>query len=180
MTTMASQVTSLTVVYSTVYSDADQRKHQSSASLAFVWGNHRDRWIPRTKGQLRGKCFHLMTSSCDQFTHHPRYVAWIHWLISGGHTSYLVIIFSMMKLPSTDHDSETPWSLSSTIYLLFNNGYIASSMYLIVWCTMFYKFKSLQTTFSNVVSLNENGRIPIKILLKYLPNVPINNILTLV
>ena len=49
---------------STVYSDADQRKHQSSASLAFMWGIHRDRWIPRTKGQLRGKCFHLMTSSC--------------------------------------------------------------------------------------------------------------------
>ena len=63
MTTMASQITCLTVVYSTVYSDADQRKHQSSASLAFVWGIHRDRWIPRTKGQLRGKCFHLMTSS---------------------------------------------------------------------------------------------------------------------
>ena len=37
MTTMASQFTSLTVVYSTVYSDADQSKHQSSASLAFVW-----------------------------------------------------------------------------------------------------------------------------------------------
>ena len=63
MTTMASQITSLTVVYATVYLDADQRKHQSSASLAFVWGIHRDRWIPRTKGQLRGKCFHLMTSS---------------------------------------------------------------------------------------------------------------------
>ena len=43
MTTMASQITSLTVVYSTVYSDADQRKQQSSASLAFVWGIHRDR-----------------------------------------------------------------------------------------------------------------------------------------
>ena len=63
MTTIASQITSLTVVYSTVYSDADQRKHQSSASLAFVWGIHRDRWIPRTKGRLRGKCFHLITSS---------------------------------------------------------------------------------------------------------------------
>ena len=63
MTKMASQITSLTVVYSTVYSDADQIKHQSSASLAFVWRIHRDRWIPRTKGQLRGKCFHLMTSS---------------------------------------------------------------------------------------------------------------------
>ena len=24
-----------------------------------------DRWIPRTNGQLRGKCFHLMTSSCN-------------------------------------------------------------------------------------------------------------------
>ena len=64
MSLMASQITSLTVVYSTVYSDADQRKHQSSVSLAFVWGIHRDRWIPRTKGQLRGICFHLMTSSC--------------------------------------------------------------------------------------------------------------------
>ena len=64
MTTMASQITSFTIVYSTVYSDADQRKHQSSAPLAFVWGIHRDRWIPRTKGQLRGKCFHLMTSPC--------------------------------------------------------------------------------------------------------------------
>ena len=63
MTTIASQITSLTVVYSTVYSGPDQRKHQSSASLAFVWGIHRDRWIPRIKGQLRGKCFHLMTSS---------------------------------------------------------------------------------------------------------------------
>ena len=39
--TIASQITSLTIVYSTVYSDADQRKHQSSASLAFVRGIHR-------------------------------------------------------------------------------------------------------------------------------------------
>ena len=36
MTTMASQITSLTIVYSTVYSGADQRKRQSSGSLAFV------------------------------------------------------------------------------------------------------------------------------------------------
>ena len=60
---VASEITSPTIVYWTVYSDADQRKHQSSESLAFVWGNHRDRWMPRTKGQLRGKCFYLMTSS---------------------------------------------------------------------------------------------------------------------
>ena len=41
MSLMASQITSLTIVYSTVYSGANQRKHQSSASLAFVWGIHR-------------------------------------------------------------------------------------------------------------------------------------------
>ena len=41
MGAMASQITSLTMVYSTVYSGADQRKHQSSASLAFVQGIHR-------------------------------------------------------------------------------------------------------------------------------------------
>ena len=43
MSAMASQITSLTIVYSSVYSGADQRKHQSSASLAFVWGIH---WWP--------------------------------------------------------------------------------------------------------------------------------------
>ena len=41
MGAIASQITSLTIVYSTVYSDAFQRKHQSSTSLAFVRGIHR-------------------------------------------------------------------------------------------------------------------------------------------
>ena len=41
MGAMASQITSLTIVYSIVYSDADQRKHQSATSLAFVRGIHR-------------------------------------------------------------------------------------------------------------------------------------------
>ena len=41
MGAIASQITSLTIVYSTVYSGADQSKHQSSASLALVRGIHR-------------------------------------------------------------------------------------------------------------------------------------------
>ena len=41
MDAIVSQITSLNIVYSIVYSDADQRKHQSSASLAFVRGIHR-------------------------------------------------------------------------------------------------------------------------------------------
>ena len=41
MGTMASQITSLRSVYSILYSEADQRKHHSSAWLAFVQGIHR-------------------------------------------------------------------------------------------------------------------------------------------
>ena len=41
MDAMVYQITSLTIVYLIVYSGADQRKHQRSASLAFVRGIHR-------------------------------------------------------------------------------------------------------------------------------------------
>ena len=51
MDAMASEITSLTIVYSTVYSGTDQSKHQSSTLLAFVWEFIGDRWIPRTNGQ---------------------------------------------------------------------------------------------------------------------------------
>ena len=57
MTTMASQITSLTVIYSIVYSGADQRKHQSSASLAFVRGIHRDPVNSPQKGPVTRKMF---------------------------------------------------------------------------------------------------------------------------
>ena len=56
MSTMAPQITSHTIDYSTVYSGADQRKHQSSASPAFVVNSPH-------KGSVTRKCFHLMTSS---------------------------------------------------------------------------------------------------------------------
>ena len=41
MSAIASQITSLTIVYSTIYSGADKKKYQSSASLAFVRGIYR-------------------------------------------------------------------------------------------------------------------------------------------
>ena len=57
MRTMAPQITSLMIVYSTVYSGGDQRKHQSSASLAFVRGIHR--WPANSphKGPVTRKMF---------------------------------------------------------------------------------------------------------------------------
>ena len=53
MSVVTSQITSLTIVYSTVNSDADQRKHQSSAYLVFVWGI---RWWPLKGPVTRKMC----------------------------------------------------------------------------------------------------------------------------
>ena len=57
MSAMASQITSLAIVYSTVYSGADQRKHQSSVSLAFVRGIHRSPVNSPHKGPVTRKMF---------------------------------------------------------------------------------------------------------------------------
>ena len=57
MSAMASQITTLTIVYSTIYSGVDQRKHQSSASRAFVRGIYR--WLVNSphKGPVTRKMF---------------------------------------------------------------------------------------------------------------------------
>ena len=62
MSTMASRITSISIVYSTICSGTDQRKHQCSASLTFVRGIHW--WLVNSphKGPVTGKCFHLMMS----------------------------------------------------------------------------------------------------------------------
>ena len=73
MSTMTSQTTSLTIVYSTGYPGAGQRFFLFDAQVKEnikaprhwpLWGEFTGyRWIPHTKGQKHGKCFHLMTSS---------------------------------------------------------------------------------------------------------------------
>ena len=57
MSAMTSEITSLTIVYWTVYSGADQRKQQSSASLAFVWGTRRWPVNSPHKGPVTRKMF---------------------------------------------------------------------------------------------------------------------------
>ena len=65
MGTIASQITSLTSVYSTVYSAQIKVNIKAPRQWPLCGEFTGDRWIPRTNGQLRGKCFHLMTSSCS-------------------------------------------------------------------------------------------------------------------
>ena len=57
MVAMASQITSLTIVYSAIYLSVDQRKHQSSASLAVVRGIHRGPVNSPHKGPVTRKIF---------------------------------------------------------------------------------------------------------------------------
>ena len=61
MGAFASQITSLTIVYSTVYSGADQKKYQSSPSLVFVRGIRR--WPMNSTHNWPVTRFHLMKSS---------------------------------------------------------------------------------------------------------------------
>ena len=76
MSTMTSQVTGVSVVYSTVCSGADQRKHQSSASLAFVQEIHRWSINSPHKGPVTRKMFPfddviMMLSANCRLTSYP-------------------------------------------------------------------------------------------------------------
>ena len=64
MSEIVSQISGVSIVYSIICSGADQRKHQSSASLAFVKGIHRSTVDSSHKGPVTRTRFHLMTSSC--------------------------------------------------------------------------------------------------------------------
>ena len=86
ITAISSQITSLAIVYSIVYSDGDQRKHQSSASLAFVREIQRGPVNSPHKWPVTRKMFPcddvIMSSECpDQLWNVRRCVEkWLtHW-----------------------------------------------------------------------------------------------------
>ena len=91
MSAVASQITSPTSVYSTVYSGVDQRKHQSSVSLAFVRGIHRWPLNSPQKGQVTRKMYPF-----DDVIMVPRYSE--HW--QSVHVWY---IFNLNLLTSVWH-----------------------------------------------------------------------------
>ena len=93
MGAIASQITSFTIVNSTVYSDVDQRKHQSSSSLAFVRGIHRSQVNSSYKRPVTRKMFpfddvimHCVKSAAtnhnDTCQSAKRFIIlWIYWTI---------------------------------------------------------------------------------------------------
>ena len=115
MSTMASQITSLTIVYSVVYSRTRQRKHQSPASLAFVRGIHR--WpvnFPH-KGPAPRKIFpfddvimisdYMPHITMCEITYLYRNLSWTMW-VKGGPCSVLSHYLNHNQAPSNylSHD----------------------------------------------------------------------------
>ena len=90
MSAMVSRITSLTIVYLSVYSGADQRIHLSPASLAFVRGIHRWPVNSSHKGPVTRKMFPfddvIMGMSQTFFSHSPRTrsMVWATWVWSAS------------------------------------------------------------------------------------------------
>ena len=91
MNAMASQITGVSLVYSTVCSGADQRKHQSSASLAFVRGIHRWPVNSPHKGPVTRKMFPFW---------------WRHHDISNNHDNLNWSLLTYQKCPTVIHGSK--------------------------------------------------------------------------
>ena len=99
MGAISSQITSLTIVCSTLYSGVDQRKHQSSASLAFVRGIHRS----------PVKFPAQMASNAENLSIWWRHLVFPgscgHWLVCGLHFGDVSYLWLLLLQPHPDTES---------------------------------------------------------------------------
>ena len=101
MSAIASQIISLTIVYWIVYSGADERKHQSSASLAFVRGIHRWPTNSPHKGPVTWRMFPFDDVVIIQHTD----ISWTSW--------ELVIFWSsFVDFPHFDFVNQAKFAIS--------------------------------------------------------------------
>ena len=96
MNAMASQDTSLTIVYSTVYSGVDEKTHQSSASLAFVRGIHRWPVNSPHKGPVTRKMFPF--DDVIMFNHASAYVPQWHTVVRRQSITFDMTLSSVMNV----------------------------------------------------------------------------------
>ena len=111
MGAIASQITSLTIVYSTVYSGADQSKHQSSASLAFVWGIHRGPVNSPHKWPVTRKMFPFDDVIMESFVvrtqlFRPQLFDWFNALAPGRWFNFKSVISQSLKQNGNDFDDD--------------------------------------------------------------------------
>ena len=140
---MASQITSLKIVYSTVYSGADQRKHESSAWLAFVRGIHRWPVNSPHKGPVTSKMFQFDEVIMSYI--YPYSLGLLHWH-TGNHMIIIVpvkqLLIIWIKLPCSQSKENTAYVHMFTciifgIYFIFVGGYdIFQSIYTCSWSSL--------------------------------------------
>ena len=124
MGAMASQITSLTIVYSTVYWGADQRKYQSSALLAFVRGIHQ--WLVNSphKGPVTWKMFpfdDIIMNPILLKCHRSQWPwrIWVKWSLSTNyvHNSCILYIYTLCIYHNViDRDIVYWWKFAKPLY----------------------------------------------------------------
>ena len=142
MSAMASQITSLRIVYSSVYSGADQRKYQSSASMAFVSGIHR--WLVKSphKGPVTQKMFpfdDVIMRFHHLFTRSGRWCWWLFASVPAGiyDAQYWTVCcdpvndYSTAKCKNCFQPSESTWILSlvSATYMSVHQFELSQILY---------------------------------------------------
>ena len=128
MSTMASQITGVATVCSNVCSGADQRKHQSSASLAFVRGIHRWQVNSPLKGPVTRNMFPfdddimlLSKMRCNDrpCRHKPM------WMNSGLNIRFQYFTPSFRHIiNNTSHKNPRYFVLSFVLYIIIHNDYV--------------------------------------------------------
>ena len=105
MSAMASQITNLTIVYSNVHIEGSIKARRHWPLCGEFTG---DLWIPRTNGQYRKKCFHLMTPSRYHGVDHIRFecpfahnchqlnIQWLQHQNNVSFTLYLLFIILLI------------------------------------------------------------------------------------
>ena len=106
MGVITSQIASLTIIYSSIYSGADQWKHQSSASLAFVRGIH---WWP-VNSPHKGPVMRIMFLFDDVILKLSTDLFWLegvktHWALQGSPEKSQVSNMSVIWCPSSSAKS---------------------------------------------------------------------------
>ena len=97
MSPMASQITGVLIVFLTVCSDADQRKHQNSASLAFVRGIHRWPVNSPHEGPVTRKWWRHHAQNVNQSSLWVRYIIWCKGIFHVCCISSVIHIYIRVK-----------------------------------------------------------------------------------
>ena len=116
---MASQITGVSMVCSTVCSGADQRKHQSSASLAFVRGIYRWPVNSPHKGPVTRETFLFHVVIIEAY-YQGRY--------------HISLYCSIMLYPITINATCLPYSLFGTTTTIMNQLCIPSHPFTAINC----------------------------------------------